>query len=263
MPTKAEALAELARRGVATPNMGKLNKDLQRDEISDVSDMQASIATTGMLDRTANQLDNGELKLGPVRNVVAQARNTMGLSDQSSRNFASFRSNLEKLRNDSLRLNKGVQTEGDAQRAWNELFTNLNDESLVKQRLAEIQAINARAVANRKQTIQVRRTAQNVGPADVNALAAGSRDNPMDLSRGESRNALAPGIYYKDPYGNVRRNENGDRGNPKIDPASGRQITDAPNALAPKPGGLKPGAVEDGYKYNGGDPSNPKSWTKI
>jgi hypothetical protein len=235
MPTKAEALAELARRGVAVPNTAKLNAPLQRDEIADIEGMQTAIGTNGMLDRTAGQLDSGDLDLGPVRNFVSQARNKLGMSDQSSRNFASFRSNLEKLRNDSLRLNKGVQTEGDAQRAWNELFTNLNDEALVKQRLAEIQDINARAVANRKQTIQARRSAQNVPAADVNALSAGGRGNPVDLSHGESRNALAPGLYYKDPYGNTRRNENGDRGNPKIDPRTGRQIMDTQNALIPKP----------------------------
>ncbi|MNY53581.1 hypothetical protein D3C86_1893470 [compost metagenome] len=54
-------------------------------------------------------------------------------------------STLEKLRNDSLRLNKGVQTEGDAQRAWNELLANINDPKLVEQRLGEILAINQRA----------------------------------------------------------------------------------------------------------------------
>jgi hypothetical protein len=37
-----------------------------------------------------------------------------------------------------------VQTDGDAQRAWNELFQSINDTDLVKQRLQEIQRINAR-----------------------------------------------------------------------------------------------------------------------
>ena len=73
-----------------------------------------------------------------------------GMSDENSRNMASFKSSLEKLRNDSLRLNTGVQTDGDAQRAWNELFENINDGGVVTQRLAEIKRLNARAVQLRK-----------------------------------------------------------------------------------------------------------------
>lgn len=197
----------------------KLSGPLQRDEITDVEAIQGANGMNGMLDRTAEQLDNGTLKLGPISNLGARLKNAVGMSDQSSRNYASFRSNLEKLRNDSLRLNKGVQTEGDAQRAWNELFTNLNDEDLVRQRLGEIEAINQRAIANRQQVIQVRRQAQGVAPADTTSFSQGSRQQPIDLSAGQSRAGLAPGVYYRDPDGNVRRNENGDAGNPIVVPA--------------------------------------------
>lgn len=235
MPTKADVLAILAQRGVDVSGLGlgqasaanKLSAPLQRDELADVENIQAAVGMNGMLDKTAAQLEDERLQLGPVRNLVSQGRNFLGMSDDVSRNFASFKSNLEKLRNDSLRLNKGVQTEGDAQRAWNELFTNLNDQNLVKQRLSEIEAINQRAIANRQQVIQARRQNQNVPAVDVNIYAQGSRNQPVDLSRGESRSNLAPGTYYTDPYKNLRRNENGDAGNPKIDPRTGRQITDA------------------------------------
>lgn len=57
---------------------------------------------------------------------------------------------MERLRNESLRLNAGVQTEGDAQRAWNELFGNLNDESVVKAQLQRIQQLNNRAIQFRQ-----------------------------------------------------------------------------------------------------------------
>lgn len=90
------------------------------------------------------QISDGKLSFGPVSNAVSAARNATGLSSENSRNFASFKSTLERLRNESLRLNAGVQTDGDAQRAWAELFQNINDTDLVKQRLAEIQNINKR-----------------------------------------------------------------------------------------------------------------------
>lgn len=91
------------------------------------------------------QVKDGKLDLGPVANRVSDGLNWAGASTENSRAYASFMSTLEKLRNDSLRLNKGVQTEGDAQRAWNELLANINDPKLVEQRLGEILAINQRA----------------------------------------------------------------------------------------------------------------------
>jgi hypothetical protein len=100
-----------------------------------------------------NQLESGKLDLGLFGNAANKALINTGLSTEESRNFASFQSTLEKLRNDSLRLNKGVQTEGDSQRAWNEILTNINDKKYVEQRLGEVQRINDRAVNLRKMNI--------------------------------------------------------------------------------------------------------------
>lgn len=118
------------------------------DMIGIASSIQADLGTI------EQQLENGKLDFGPVKNVANNLKNMAGMSDEESRNFSTFKSSMEKLRNDSLRLNKGVQTDGDAQRAWNELFQNINDKGLVKQRLAEIKAINARAVDLRKREVE-------------------------------------------------------------------------------------------------------------
>lgn len=99
------------------------------------------------------QLDTGTLKLGPMENLKNTALNKANQSTEASRNYGSFMSNLEKLRNDSLRLNKGIQTEGDAQRAWKELISNVTDQKFVRQRLKEIQTINERAIKLRQQKI--------------------------------------------------------------------------------------------------------------
>jgi len=101
------------------------------------------------------QIESGKLKLGLVDNLIGTARNFTGISTEDSRNLQSFKATVEKMRNDSLRLNKGVQTEGDAKRAWNELFANLNDPKAVTQRLAEIQALNERAVNIRKMNVDM------------------------------------------------------------------------------------------------------------
>lgn len=209
-----------------------LSAGLQKEEDDDIGVVQAARGMNGVLDRTAGQVESGALKLGPMQSLTAPVKNFLGMSDESSRNYASFRANLEKIRNDSLKLNKGQQTEGDATRAWNELLANINDRELVKQRLAEIASLNERALADRKQIVQNRRSSQLAPPANP-ALFEGTRSNPVDLSRGQTRNALAPGAYYTDPFGNLRRNDNGDRGNPKIDRNTGRQIMDGPGKGRP------------------------------
>ena len=114
-----------------------------RIEAKDAADTADGI--NQRLSTVEKRIEDGKLSLGPVKNVMNSALNFSGISTEESRNLASFKAELEKLRNDSLRLNKGVQTEGDSQRAWNEILTNINDQELVKQRLAEVKQINERA----------------------------------------------------------------------------------------------------------------------
>lgn len=128
---------------------------LQQDELDAIGTASSINSDMGALSK---QIDEGKIKLGLVENLKSQSKNYLGSSDESSRNFASLKSSLEKMRNDSLRLNKGVQTEGDSVRAWNELFQNLNDTGTVKQRLGEIQKINQRAVYLRKMNLQAIRS---------------------------------------------------------------------------------------------------------
>jgi len=139
------------------------------------------------LDAIGTQIDAGKLKFGPVSNLANSAMNATGFSSEESRNFASFKSNLEKLRNDSLRLNKGVQTDGDAQRAWNELFQNINDTKLVQQRLGEIKRLNERAVQLRKLDIDAVRTNYGHEPLDV----SGYEKQPPALNGGTTAPAKA------------------------------------------------------------------------
>lgn len=126
----------------------------------------------------SQQIAEGKLDLGPMSNMASSAMNATGFSSEASRNYASFKSTLEKLRNDSLRLNKGVQTEGDAQRAWNEIISNINDPALVRQRLAEVQKINQRAVDLRRLDIDTIRANFGAEPLDV----SGYQNQPPALT---------------------------------------------------------------------------------
>jgi len=57
-------------------------------------------------------------------------------------------------------------------------------------------------------------------PATPKPNGSGTRDDPFDLSGGQPRSSIPRSAYYKDPEGNLRRNDNGDRGNPIVKPAS-------------------------------------------
>lgn len=144
---------------------------LQQEDLDAVGTASSIQSDLGAL---KNQIDSGQLKLGPVNNLISAGRNMAGISDDNSRNYASFRSTLEKLRNDSLRLNKGVQTEGDAQRAWNELISNINDPQVVSKRMGEIQKINERAANLHRMNIDNIRSNFGVDPLD----ATGYTDQP-------------------------------------------------------------------------------------
>lgn len=132
------------------------------------------------LDKYVGWIDNGQLVLNPANNIASRAANFTGMSTAGSRNFASFKAGMEKLRNDSLRLNKGVQTEGDAVRAWNELFENLNDSGVVRQRLRDIQEINDRAIAYRKDAVAQIREDAGMKPIDTSRFEVRAAQGQSD-----------------------------------------------------------------------------------
>lgn len=52
--------------------------------------------------------------------------------------------------------------------------------------------------------------------------------NPIDLSAGQTRTTIPKGSWYKDQWGNVRRNDNMDKGNPKLKDLQGVTNPDDP-----------------------------------
>lgn len=157
----AQEAAFKRQQGKPMPSSALKMQQAELDAIGIASGTQADLTAL------EKQIADGKLNFGPVRNLVNRGLNMAGASNEESRNMASFKSSLEKLRNDSLRLNTGVQTDGDAQRAWNELFENINDLGVVKQRLSEIKRLNERAVKLRKMNIDNIRSNYGKDPADT------------------------------------------------------------------------------------------------
>lgn len=137
------------------------------------------------------EIKDGRLPLGMLSNFEARARNQIGYSTPESVNFATFNSELEAMRNASLRLNSGVQTEGDAQRAWNELVANVNDPKVVQAQLQRIKALNERAAKIKQQQLQLNRSRNRVAPLDPGVLA------PIDGAQGAPSPALQPAVTPK------------------------------------------------------------------
>jgi hypothetical protein len=144
---------------------------MQQEEVDAINTADAVDQALAVVDK---RITDGKLKLGPVANIVSRGQNAAGASTENSKNFASLQSSLEKLRNDTLRLNKGVQTEGDAARAWNELVTSLNDPELVRQRIAEIRQINTRAKTLRQNNIDLIRSNYGADAYDHEARVGGA-----------------------------------------------------------------------------------------
>jgi hypothetical protein len=133
-----------------------------------INEELTSIGTFSGIDKDLEgfekQIEDGKLEFGVVSNLINTGRNKAGFSTPESRNLESFKTKLENLRNSVLLLNKGVQTEGDAQRAMNEIMTNINDKELVKQRLQELRVLNRRAVDLRKNNVDTLRSTYGHDP---------------------------------------------------------------------------------------------------
>lgn len=159
-------------------------QDEALDTIGTINGLNADVNTV------RNLIKSGDLKLGPVQNLKSNLKNMSGFSDYNSQNYQTLDATIEKIRNDTLRLNKGVQTEGDAVRALNELLKNKNDPKVVEQQLKRIENINKRAVDMRKKKLDLVRQNYGAQPLDYSAF------------EGESAVQAAPKqTDYKNKYG--------------------------------------------------------------
>jgi hypothetical protein len=154
------------------------------------------------LEGIQKQLETGKLNLGLVGNITGDVRNRVGMSNENSRNLATFKAKLENMRNSVLLLNKGVQTEGDAQRAMNEMIANINDPDVVKQRLKEIRALNQRAVQLKKNNLDMLR--RNYGQEDMDYSKYENQPPATNLPNG---NALSPEDTQALEWGNKNPND--------------------------------------------------------
>jgi hypothetical protein len=109
---------------------------------------------------------NPTLRLSALNNTQNQLKNFIGMSTAESQQYAQLQETKARIVNESLRLNKGVQTEGDAVRAATEVEAAWakNDTEATRKALVRLVEINKRAKKNKEAQIARRRQSQGVKP---------------------------------------------------------------------------------------------------
>lgn len=163
-----------------------------------IENLGAAQGVSDLSQSLMGQVDSGELELSPVSNFINSARNWAGASNDKSVNFANMKTGLEKLRNDTLRLNKGVQTEGDAVRAMNEVLQSVNDPQVFRAAMEKLDAINNRAAEMQRVNVNNIRSNYNVAPMDFEQVGAlpspvpNMGGSPADKIRAKLQGKMSP-----------------------------------------------------------------------
>jgi hypothetical protein len=178
------------RQAAADRKGARLNPSLQKEEDADFGMIDGAKAAASDIQPVIDNLTTGKLNLGALSNAANAARNFFGRSTEESQAYAELQRGITRITNESLRLNKGVQTEGDAQRAAKEVlaaFAN-NDTALMTKSLQDLQRINLRAAENKARMIDRRRTSQGVEPifggqAASTPQPSNNNNDPLGLRR--------------------------------------------------------------------------------
>jgi len=240
MPTKADVLAILARRGVdigalgqsttaakPTEDQGKnlgYAKDMAGAEQSYQRAVQEGYNPASIRNSTAAVFEG--LPFGGLDGLGALVRDPV-----------SDRARQAELQWSDARLKAvsgAASPESEVKRGVKTYFSRPNEQ------FADIEPQKAAARRTAFESSRIRsgplQTQAGLYPSEQGA----SLDNPLDLSDGRSRSDLAIGAYYRDPQGNIRRNDNGDRGNPIFTPAQKKAAANAQlKAKSAAKGGFK------------------------
>ena len=143
-------LAELAKESKPLP------AGIQKAEDADYDAAQAAINLATDADKYLTSIKSGNIKFGLKDRISITARSALGSNDPDvvARNdFERFKTTLV---NESLRLNKGTQTEGDAARAAKEL-QGAESAADAGKAIQTLRDLNARRAGDYKSAIERRR----------------------------------------------------------------------------------------------------------
>lgn len=159
---------------------GKMNAAQTKQVNESLYSLGVASGINTRVDATLKQLSTGLLTPSLVNSAGSWIGARTGIATPQQRAFNSFKADLEKLRNDSLRLNKGVQTEGDSERAWKEILEHLNDPEYVRERLNKVAGYNEQAIELQKALVNLNREDAGMSQVDFSKFEA----RPLSVERG-------------------------------------------------------------------------------
>lgn len=154
-----------------------------------------------------NRIKTGDIKFGFKDRASISTRNVLGSQDPDVIARNDYDQFIKRLTNDSLRLNKGTQTEGDAQRALAEVkgAESAADAARAMSKLVEI---NARRVEDAKASVERRR--KNAGFREPEV--------PIELPKFE------PHVITPNDYNSFLKNPKYPSGTVFVDPQGVRRV---------------------------------------
>ena len=125
-------------------------------EGEDLDTAMQAVNLSGQVDNQIKSLITNKVDFSPVNKARLATKAFAGSTDPDVLAYNEYNNFMTRLVNDSLRLNKGVQTEGDAQRAFKELSSARSTADVIRS-LEKIRDINAKAASLRNDLVQARR----------------------------------------------------------------------------------------------------------
>lgn len=229
MPTKADVLAELARRGVDVGSLGLGQSTTASKPTEDQGKALTYAKLMADAERSYGRAIKEGYNPGSFRNSTASVFEGLPLGGLDGigaliRDPVSDRARQAELQWSDAQLKAvsgAAAPEAEVKRGVKTFFARPGE------RFDDIapQKAGAREAAFTSARTRSGPLSQQVGlyPNEMGATP----ENPIDLSKGQSRAQIPIGAFYRDPYGNIRRNQNGDAGNPIVRQAGRQQKNQA------------------------------------
>jgi len=180
---------------------------IQKQEDEDYDRGQTAINIASDSNRYINSIRSGAIPFGAGSSTMASVRGALGSNDPSVINKKDFEAFKVRLVNESLRLNKGTQTDSDAKRAVDELQA-ANSATGAAKAINTLMEINLRAANDAQNSIIRRRRNSKLGEPEV----------PLDIPKFE------PHTFTQTDVNNLLRDPKYPKGTIFVDPDGVRRV---------------------------------------